>query len=340
MRLPDFIDCRELYSLDRPIGYFKRRQTILRRAPALLDGVGLLNLCMPAHEAGYLYAVAKRLGISVLTEFHGDWPECALSETEGSFLRRVTRKYRARAATRLYKELGARSVAVSTIGPVLAEKYVARKTPLLVTTNHMMEEKDFRERDDFTLKTPPRILFVGELRKRKGLKYLFAALEMLVSQRQDFQFIAVGEGPEQASLQQYAVQKGFADRLRFAGVVPLGARLFEEYRNADLFVLPSIAAEGVPRVIQEAQALGCPVVATDIGSTRWQLREGAGIVVPPYDVHALKEAISHVLTDQGLRESLSRQGFHISRQYSFEKQSAGIANFVRSAIPAELLARS
>ena len=171
---------------------------------------------------------------------------------------------------------------------------------------------------------------MGELQKRKGLKYLLAALELLKSEGQDYQFVAVGEGPEQDPLRQYAREKGFADRVQFAGVVPLGQRLFEEYRQADLFVLPSIAAEGVPRVIQEAQALGCPVVATDIGSTAWQLRDGAGIVVPPYDAHALKDAILRVLADNGLRESLSRRGHVVAAQHSFEKQSAGIADFVHA----------
>ena len=81
MRLPDFLECRELYSLDRPIGYFERRRTILRRAPSLLEGLGLLYLVHARHEVEYLYTVAKRMGIPVFTEFHGDAPECVLSET-------------------------------------------------------------------------------------------------------------------------------------------------------------------------------------------------------------------------------------------------------------------
>jgi glycosyltransferase involved in cell wall biosynthesis len=71
------------------------------------------------------------------------------------------------------------------------------------------------------------------------------------------------------------------------------------------------------------------VVATDIGSTAWQLRDGAGIVVEPADVEALSRAIARVLGDRTLQSQLSRRGIEVARQHTYELQSAGIADFVR-----------
>ena len=103
-------------------------------------------------------------------------------------------------------------------------------------------------------------------------------------------------------------------------------------------MLPSVAAEGVPRVVHEAMAQGCPVIATDVGSTKWQLRGGAGIVVPPADVEALTENIIRVLDDKQLRENLSTNGFRRSLEFTFEEQAEKVATFVRQHVPAKLLA--
>jgi glycosyltransferase involved in cell wall biosynthesis len=338
IRLPDFIESDESYSLDGHVGYFRRWRTVTSNAPRFLEDVGLLYLRMPSLVAHYIYKAARKRKIPVFTEFHGDWAEGALAETDGSFWRRITRKHRARIGDRVYRELAAKSLAIVTIGPVLAEKYVPHNKPLLISTNHSVDEPDIRQRDHFALNNPPRILFVGGLENRKGLRYLFDGLAILKSSGQNFEFVAVGQGPNRGFLEEYAGQLGIFERVRFAGVVPLGPALWDEYRQADIFVLPSVAAEGVPRVIQEAAAMGCPVIATDIGSTRWQLRDGAGIVVPPCNPQALADAMRQVLSDEPLRRSLSERGYLIAREYSYENQRSRIARFVQSTLPQRFLA--
>jgi len=336
LRVPDFIESRELVSYDRPLGFLHRRKLVGHNARVLLRDVKLLYVRHPSYESYYVSRVARKLGIPIVTSLHGDWHEGVLSQTNTSFLRKITRYYRANKARRIYDDLVAYSLAVITIGPALAEKYVPRDKPVLVTSNYAMEEDEFALREDFTLKTPPRILFVGVLQERKGLSYLLSALQSLKASGRDFQLVVVGDDCEQGAFRRQAEVLGLADRIRFAGVLPHGPRLFEEYRNADVLVLPSIAAEGLPRVVQEAMALGCPVIATDIGGTRWQLRDGAGILVPPRDSHALENALVQVLDDSVLRQSLSENGMRTAREHTFEKQREAIAAFVRAHVPADL----
>ncbi len=54
-------------------------------------------------------------------------------------------------------------------------------------------------------------------------------------------------------------------------------------------------------------AYGKPVIGTDHGGTTEFLRGGAGVLVPPSDPAALAEAITRVLDDADLRESLARE---------------------------------
>jgi glycosyltransferase involved in cell wall biosynthesis len=337
VRVPDFVEAREISPYDANLSFLQRRRIVKRNAWKLLEGVDLLYARLGSYLAFDVYAVARKRGIALLTEYHGDWRSSILAQT-GGVLKTLTRRLRAEYGHWYFAYMARKSLAVVTIGPALAETYAPPGKPVLVTTNNHTCERDLCPRTDFSLKIPPRILFVGGLEERKGLRYLFESLKLLLAAGQNFQFIAVGSGPEQAKLLQLARQGGFADKVTFAGEVLHGPQLLDYYRQADVFVLPSIGCEGVPRVIQEAMTVGCPVIATDIGGTQWQLQDGAGIVVPPFDVIAMKDALLHVLGDEQLRRRLSDHGLENARRHCFERQSDEIAQFIRSTIPLEWLA--
>ena len=74
--------------------------------------------------------------------------------------------------------------------------------------------------------------------------------------------------------------------------------------------------------------MGCPVVATDVGSTRWQLRGDGGTLVRPGDIDDLAEKLLEVLRTPCLLERLSVRGMRNARDHSYESQALGIAGFV------------
>lgn len=104
------------------------------------------------------------------------------------------------------------------------------------------------------------------------------------------------------------VREGRLDeRVRFAGV-QANADLARSYAAADVLVLPS-RAESYGMVIAEALARGLPVVAAEVGGVPEALGHGAdgtrpGLLVPPDDPGALREAIRSWLEDAGLRRRL------------------------------------
>lgn len=102
---------------------------------------------------------------------------------------------------------------------------------------------------------------------------------------------------------------GMGSRVRFSGA-QAGAELADSYSAADVLVLPS-RAESYGMVVTEALARGLPVVAADVGGVREALGHGAdgvrpGLLVPPGDTAALRDALRAWLEDAALRRRLRR----------------------------------
>ena len=97
------------------------------------------------------------------------------------------------------------------------------------------------------------------------------------------------------------------DRVYFSGA-QTEADLARSYATADLLLLPS-RAESYGMVVVEALARGLPVVAAEVGGVPEALGRGAdgtrpGLLIPPGDSVALRDAIRSWLEDAGLRRRL------------------------------------
>ncbi|MFB6195511.1 MAG: glycosyltransferase family 4 protein [Haloplanus sp.] len=144
------------------------------------------------------------------------------------------------------------------------------------------------------------VLYVGALRRYKGLDDLVDALADLVVSR-DVRLVVVGEGPERRSLQRRAAERGVADAVTVLGHVD-DATLRRAYAGADVFALPSPSiSESLGLVALEAMAMGVPTVVTaGSGVGRVLSGEAAGLVVEPRAPDALAAAIGSVLDDPAL----------------------------------------
>ncbi|MEO8604730.1 MAG: glycosyltransferase [bacterium] len=105
------------------------------------------------------------------------------------------------------------------------------------------------------------------------------------------QFLMVGDGPLRGDIEA-AIRDS---RLTNMVTHPFHHPSRDLFAVADVVVLPS-AYEGMPLVVLEAQAMGVPVVTTDVGNTRDLLAHGGGVVVDAVgDVGALRRALRSVL---------------------------------------------
>jgi glycosyltransferase involved in cell wall biosynthesis len=146
----------------------------------------------------------------------------------------------------------------------------------------------------------PTVLFVGRMVEKKGLPYLVAAMAEVARARPEVRLVLAGDGPERAAAERQARELGLEDAVAF-----LGPKSHDElklmYNAADWLVVPSIVdrhgeTEGMPTVILEAFAAGCPVVGTRVAGIPEFVRDGeTGFLAAPKDGDALAAALLRAL---------------------------------------------
>jgi glycosyltransferase involved in cell wall biosynthesis len=149
------------------------------------------------------------------------------------------------------------------------------------------------------------ILSVGAVVPRKGHDLLVEALAALT--HLDWRCAIVGSPDRDSAfvsrLAQQIAEAGLGERIRFSG--PLSpVEMQDHYAGADIFALPS-RYEGYGMAFAEALARGLPIIAAKAGAVPSTVPASAGILVPPDDVAALREALAALITDSRLRQKLS-----------------------------------
>lgn len=146
----------------------------------------------------------------------------------------------------------------------------------------------------------PVVLAVGRLVGKKGFSQLVRAAPRIIQAIPKARVIILGEGPERAALEDLKVQLGLTDNLFLPGEVSW-LRIPEYLALANVFVMPSVQditgnLDGLPNVILEAMAAGCPVVATRIGGIPLAVSNGeTGLLIDEADPERLGAAILQVL---------------------------------------------
>ena len=150
---------------------------------------------------------------------------------------------------------------------------------------------------------PPEVLYAGRLSPEKGVRELVAAADGLP-------LVVAGDGPLRAEVPQAI---GFVPNDELQGL----------YARAAVVACPS-HREGFGVACAEAMAHGKPVVASAVGGLKDLVVDGeTGVLVPPRDVDALREALERLLDDRELRRRLGAAGRdRIREHFSWERFSA------------------
>lgn len=139
---------------------------------------------------------------------------------------------------------------------------------------------------------PPRVLFAGRCEVRKGVGYLLEAFRAL-------------DAPATLHL----TGQPNDDLVRRAGGLPHNATVTgllsgdtfaREYRDADIFVLPTIE-DGSALVTIWALAAGLPVITTDRAGADLVVDGVNGFIVPAGDANALRKRLDLLVADRDLR---------------------------------------
>jgi glycosyltransferase involved in cell wall biosynthesis len=173
----------------------------------------------------------------------------------------------------------------------------------------------------------PYILNVGRLVYRKGVQDLIQSAAIVVKQYPNIHYLIVGDGPYRESLSKLIDKLGLSKHIKLLGHIGDREKLRTLYQDAIAYIHPA-HYEGLPAVLLEAMACGCPVIATKIGGAADVIRHREnGLLVSPRDPEQVAELTISLIQDSSLRQNLGMKGHEmIINQYSWAAVSKKYAD--------------
>ncbi len=185
-----------------------------------------------------------------------------------------------------------------------------------------------------------RIAWSGRLVTGKGIEGLLEAVARLRARPpggRAVSLLLLGEGPASDVLRARATELGLGEAVTFAGYVATRRDYMAALGTADLFVHPS-PAEGFPKVVLDAMAVGLPVLATPAGLL-------AGIAAPPGRAptaerpieavagtpSAIEDAIRALVAAPDRAAALVAAGTSFARSHTAQAEAGRLAEILRAA---------
>jgi glycosyltransferase involved in cell wall biosynthesis len=295
-----------------------------------------VNLRIPT-PAGFLaYLVARLRGVFVLLLIVGDMGDVARTYAGPLWKRLLFAAYAAFDdwTTGLMVR---RSLAFAN-GKALRERYGRLASDIHVTNTSTITSSDIGRSREGELGRPVRLLCVARVDPRKGLNAFPELLRRLEERKLDARVQIVGPtvgrpgDHERSRILREAAELGVSERISFSGQLPL-ERVLAEYERHDIFVLPTLPGEGIPRVLLEAMAAGMPVVTTSVAGIPTLIRDGYnGLLVPPASPEALAQAVWRVVSDGVLRSALSRAAVETASARTVKQHVGGMLEVLKERL--------
>lgn len=151
------------------------------------------------------------------------------------------------------------------------------------------------------------LLMVATVNRQKGIWLGVEAFGQLAPICPAVHLVIVGDGPDRLRLEHGLRGSSFRSQVHFVGAVPFQTTA-AYFATADLFLYPTLRAEGLPNAIVQAMAAGLPVVAVDRGGICSAVSHTeTGLLLPTPAVGPLVEALAGLLADPHRLTSMGRR---------------------------------
>ncbi len=178
-------------------------------------------------------------------------------------------------------------------------------------------DTDFYKQDPELEPEKNRLLFVGRLKKYKGVQHLLNAAAILHSRKIPVNLTVIGEGDYSHTLKMLVGKLNLQDNVDFPGFVSQEEKLMW-LQKASVAVFPS-AKEGWGLTVIEANCCGTPVVASNSDGLRDSVRNGeTGILVKHEDEKALADALQELLEDPAKRNRFSVNALQWAQSFNWD----------------------
>jgi glycosyltransferase involved in cell wall biosynthesis len=325
-----------LPAFDGPAQFYPRLARILPRLVRWGNRIDLLHCRVPTPAAAFAFAIARLCRRPSFLLVVGDLRAALPSMPYRGFKR---------ALWHAYTELEEWNVdwmishaLTFANGPALVAKHARKGRTVIETTTTTVAARDIANHLDTCTRTPVRALAVSRIDPRKGLRVLPAVVRRLVDDGIDVTLDIIGPvvarpgRDERAAIVDDASGLGVADRVSLIEAMPLH-RLLPAYRSYDMFVLPTLPGEGIPRVLLEAMSAGLPVVTTRVaGIPGLVTHEANGLLVEVPTADAIAGALRRIVQDAALRRTLIANGYATAQRHTLEAEAARMMEIVSSAL--------
>jgi glycosyltransferase involved in cell wall biosynthesis len=166
----------------------------------------------------------------------------------------------------------------------------------------------------------PVILYLGRLKKYKGIELTIDALPRVLQDVPDARYWIVGEGDFRGALERKISAMGLSDRVCLLGYLE-GEEKLAVLRQTRVLVYTS-PKEGWGLSVIEANAMGIPAVASDAPGLRESVRDGqTGFLVPHGDVPALAGRLSELLSDAATWGRMGQAGIRWAAEFNWDRMA-------------------
>ncbi len=166
--------------------------------------------------------------------------------------------------------------------------------------------------------SPSAFLYVGRLKRYKGVEVAIRALALARRTRGDLTLDIAGTGDDRARLERMARALDLAGAVRFRGFVSEAEKL-DLLRSACANLFPS-PKEGWGITVMEAAACGTPSLASDSPGLRDSVRHGeTGLLVPHGEPAALADRMLELSNDPALRARLGAAARRHAERLTWER---------------------
>jgi glycosyltransferase involved in cell wall biosynthesis len=304
--------------LRRALAITRRNAPILRTALADAD---LLWLKVPASNALLATWLARRARVPRFVYVAGSARDVVAAQRRG-----LVAGLAARAVAAAYDGVG-RLVAVGGRRLVVGEGVVAGRG--IVTS--LVEAGEIRGASGPWPREPGRLrlAWAGRLAAGKGIETVLEAIAQLNTA---VTLELLGDGPARSQVEARVKALGLLDRVTLIGYVAKRATYLDRLASADLFVFPS-PAEGFPKVVLDAMAVGLPVLASPAGTLGELSRANLVETVPAGNAAMLREGIQRLAHDPRRASGLRQRGSAFAASHTAPAEAARLMQWWRAAFP-------
>ena len=208
----------------------------------------------------------------------------------------------------------------------IAPDTVGNETFMRQSSKFKGEKDEFKQK--LSIKNKKVILYVGQLIRRKGVRYLIEAYGKLKRDYKDVCLMLVGDGPLRIELEESCAKHQIKD------VHFLGNKSYEElpkyYSMADIFVLPTL--EDVwGLVVNEAMACGLPVITTKAAGCAVDLIVPGenGFIVDEANAGQLCSAMRRIILDEALAREMGEKSLEmVNSRWNINENVNGVVSAI------------